>query len=507
MPRAPLLPPLRLTAPLWLYLGCLLIGTMYPFESEPGPITSRLPEFVQSLHRSPSPFLTQDFLANILAFIPFGIIVRLHFSTAQRRKLWSLLITVLLACLLSSMIEFTQLFVRNRHSSVTDIISNTIGGLAGVLIVQFWPRSYGRHLASLIRLDAAWHFTLAMSLILAWLPALIPVVFPNWQEPGLWATDVALTAGNNRSLTRPWWGRLHRLAIYGRALSPDEAREGFLRMMNKGKPVERNPNDQAIALYEFDESESTALLDRTGRGADLHLEGKGQLRWRPNHGGVYLRHPSRLSTTLSSGKQISSALLDERQFSLELWVTPRNLFQRGPAFILSLAGRADNTNLLLGQSTRDLVFWVRTPISGPSLTALSATTTNQPLTPHLTHVVAVFRDGRLELFVNGAKSGNLDLKHEAMIGLPARRTQGARVAYAFLYFFPFTLFWSSLLARKSRYAWLGWLAAVIFLFAGESIQAAKAERPFDLAFLLIGILMISLAFLVSRFSSPAPRSG
>ncbi|RPJ55117.1 MAG: VanZ family protein, partial [Acidobacteria bacterium] len=243
---------------------------------------------------------------NIFLFVPFGIIVSLHFPSRFRKKLWPIVATLLLACLLSCFIEFAQLFVRNRHSSLTDIISNTTGGLAGGLIVRFWPGSFGGYLASLIGWKWAWSAILALTLLLAWAPASIPVVFPNWYLPGLWATDATLNAGNNPSLTRPWYGSLHRVAIYSQALDPEHARECFWTMKD-GKPASPQADDKLEALYEFDESHATALLDRSGRGSDLHLEGTGRFRWRPKHGGVQLRHPARLSTGRVSGKRISTS--------------------------------------------------------------------------------------------------------------------------------------------------------------------------------------------------------
>jgi hypothetical protein len=182
---------------------------------------------------------------------------------------------------------------------------------------------------------------------------------------------------------------------------------------------------------------------------------------------------------------------------------------------VALASPDGSTNFLLGQSTKDLVFWVRTPVSGPGLTSLSATTTNQPLSRRLTHVIAVFRKGQLEIFVNGVRSGMLDLRHEAMIGLPAKRTHGARVAYAFFYFFPFALVWCARAGRtiagrplpSSLSPWLPGLAAISLLVAGEIIQASSAERAFDVRFLWLGILVIGIANIVGRLSSPARQSG
>jgi hypothetical protein len=65
-----------------------------------------------------------DGLANILLFFPLGVMLG---SLRQRRVLiW------LFPFLLSFAIEFSQQFIPGRDPSVADVISNTIGGIAGI---------------------------------------------------------------------------------------------------------------------------------------------------------------------------------------------------------------------------------------------------------------------------------------------------------------------------------------------------------------------------------------
>jgi len=495
-----------------LYVGYLLIATLYPFEWSSGPILSRLPEFVHRLQRGNTVFFTGDFVANILLFVPFGMIACLHFAGAKRRKGWPILVVALLGCLLSFSVEFVQFFVRNRHSSITDVISNGTGALAGAVVVASLPSAYIRRWFRAWHPRLTWPILLAIAAILALVPLAMPIVFPNWHLAQLWSGDARFHAGNNTSLTRPWYGDLHRIAIYSRALNEECARR-HLSCMQKGTHVASDAAGEPIALYEFSPPQRSGLADKTGQGGDLHLEGSGRLRWRKTASGVHIRHPARLSTGRLTGSRITDKLRNSQEFSVEVWFAPRNLIQKGPALIFNLAGAEDSTNFLLGQSSRDLVFWVRTPVSGLGLSALSATTMNQPLTRKLTQAIVVFREGRLKIFVNGVLSGSLDLRRESLPGMFTKRTNGARIAYAFFYFFPFTLAWSSFLARRNvpgprsflSAAWVAPALAVILLLVAEILHCRQGGREFDLTFLALGVLVIFAAATAARFSSPAPR--
>jgi glycopeptide antibiotics resistance protein len=72
-----------------------------------------------------------DALANIALYVPFG------FSYVQSRlrvRTGEVITVAILAALLSISCEFYQVFNHNRFPSMTDVTSNTVGGMIGFLI-------------------------------------------------------------------------------------------------------------------------------------------------------------------------------------------------------------------------------------------------------------------------------------------------------------------------------------------------------------------------------------
>lgn len=69
-----------------------------------------------------------DFLANILIYIPMGILLQIYFP----RKSWDRL-NCLIVFLSSFAFELSQLFTGFGGCSVLDLVSNTIGGYIGIL--------------------------------------------------------------------------------------------------------------------------------------------------------------------------------------------------------------------------------------------------------------------------------------------------------------------------------------------------------------------------------------
>lgn len=71
-----------------------------------------------------------EFVANIALFVPFGILLALAWP---RLKVWHM---AALGLLTSGMIEFVQIFLPTRFSTISDLIANTAGALLGCLIVR-----------------------------------------------------------------------------------------------------------------------------------------------------------------------------------------------------------------------------------------------------------------------------------------------------------------------------------------------------------------------------------
>lgn len=71
-----------------------------------------------------------EFVANIALFIPFGLLLALGWS---RLKTWHLAV---LGLVTSGAIEFVQIFLPTRFSTISDLVANTAGAAVGCLFVR-----------------------------------------------------------------------------------------------------------------------------------------------------------------------------------------------------------------------------------------------------------------------------------------------------------------------------------------------------------------------------------
>lgn len=83
-----------------------------------------------------------DTAINLLAYIPFGLLLGLtlspHFGAGR-----SLLLTIMGGMLLSALMEYIQMYLPSRVSSNLDLLTNSIGTLAGALLaVSIAPRAW-----------------------------------------------------------------------------------------------------------------------------------------------------------------------------------------------------------------------------------------------------------------------------------------------------------------------------------------------------------------------------
>ena len=81
-----------------------------------------------------------EFAANVAMFVPIGVFLLL---LVGRRWWWMAALT---GVALSASIEFAQLFLPGRVSDVRDLVSNSIGAFAGVLVALLltWPEAVRR---------------------------------------------------------------------------------------------------------------------------------------------------------------------------------------------------------------------------------------------------------------------------------------------------------------------------------------------------------------------------
>lgn len=127
----------------FLYLGVVGFITLGPQPFDEG-----TDSFVWGLLRLFSRFdatswisySTLEFWSNVAMFVPVGLFFVLLLG---RRRWW---LAVLLGVVLTCVIEFTQMFLPDRVSDPRDIVANSVGAFAGVMIalIVTWPAAVRR---------------------------------------------------------------------------------------------------------------------------------------------------------------------------------------------------------------------------------------------------------------------------------------------------------------------------------------------------------------------------
>lgn len=119
------------------YFAALLAIVFWPTPVD-RPFDGDLKDFLRWLRSLSIPqwistFTTIEFTANIILFVPFGIITAIQFGP----RFWPLAVPA--GAALSSFIELTQgLFLVERVADWRDIVANTSGALLGALCVVLW---------------------------------------------------------------------------------------------------------------------------------------------------------------------------------------------------------------------------------------------------------------------------------------------------------------------------------------------------------------------------------
>ncbi len=158
---------------------------------------------VQAMHGLSTEWTKFDLVMNVVMFIPLGFLYRVTRPRGATRAWW---MAVLLGALLSTSIEYAQLFEASRYSSLLDILTNTSGAAIGS-----WMFS---RLSQRLRIGAAAVSTLALELPLMGLVYLL--------IPLLWLTGLS-SAGTERAwllLPMAAFGGAIIGAVHGAYLQP-----------------------------------------------------------------------------------------------------------------------------------------------------------------------------------------------------------------------------------------------------------------------------------------------
>ena len=118
-----------------LYTAFLLVLTLVLFPGDhPGPNLVPFQSIAHDWQTGGRDFVV-NFLGNVVAFIPFGVLIPL---TRRRPTSWWVVLLVCVA--LSAAIEAMQFASGRRVADVDDVLLNGIGGLVGYGILRAWRR-------------------------------------------------------------------------------------------------------------------------------------------------------------------------------------------------------------------------------------------------------------------------------------------------------------------------------------------------------------------------------
>ncbi len=488
----------RVISILLLYAGYLLIAVLHPFELSQDSsysLTQFFAEFLTRIPRGIEQLGLSDFVINFLFFIPIGILLYYSLTSPKRSRSATIFLVSVCGGILSFLIEPCQIFFSGRYSSIFDTLANILGTTCGVLFAVRYPIRIADLASQFWGKVEKSNVTLCIVLLYGSIPFIFSIVHYPWFNFHNWDAQFPFQLGNEATLDRPWLGKIYLIALYNRALAPDEIAHHF-QLGFSPEVVKRRVQNSLIAFYTFDEGTGTTVHDLSNFGPPLNLafSPRFHIRWLRNSHGIEIGQPA-IVQSQGPAKKLFNALSTTHALSIEVWMTPANIKQSGPARIVSFSQDALARNFTLGQEGADIHFRLRTPISGKNGSPMNLKTQDGFLTLETFHIVATYKEGIERLYVNGREHAeSLDLATtDLIIGFAARKTPIAQLAYSFFYFFPVSFFFASIFSSRSRSfmttLFLPVMIGLSLLSIAEIFQAFVFHRAIDLPLISYGILI------------------
>ncbi len=326
-------------------------------------------------------------------------------------------------------LEMTQLLVVGRHARWTELLSNSLGFLVGLLGTTVWKT--GREL----RLKLQGFCQRRLSSIAA---GMMVIALAWWWEAGLrpvfgslqmdWDEGFPLVVGDELDGNRTWSGEIRYAGIYRGALTGRQIarlRDDLL----SGEWNER-VNLGLLAGYDFRQGASDVIVPHgilEDEGLEMVIP--SGCEWLPE-GGVLLKKSTPLLTR-SHAPALTRAIVSSGAFSVEVWIRPMNLTQAGPARILTYSKSWAERNFTLGQTGAELVFRVRNGINGPN-GGIHQLETDGLDDRALQHLVAIYDHGVSRFFRNGAQMGRVIDLRDPLYYLPLEVGVASRIVIGIL---------------------------------------------------------------------------
>ncbi|MGE0821972.1 MAG: VanZ family protein [Candidatus Binatia bacterium] len=319
-----------------------------------------------------------DVFVNTLLFVPLGASLASIFTARAVPGRLVLMLIVAVSAGGSYGVEVLQVFLTHRFPSLCDVLANSFGAVVGFTCFHLW------------RLRNVW-LTLAVYLILG---VLATVLLQRSTRLSNWDATFPLLVGNEKTANRPWQGYVSHIYVADRALTDAEV----ARIDSVEHNLRRSLADSLLAWYDLP-GNAERYPDETGHLPDL--------RWRYQRTAEQriirpFLGPHRWLETMGSVAPLIEKLRATSQFTLGVTVATSVPEQIGPARIVSLSIDPHRRNFTLGQQRQNLVFRLRTPISGSGKAELRAPGVFATALPQ--RVTVTYDGAVLQLYVNGVRT-------------------------------------------------------------------------------------------------------
>ncbi len=496
-------------------ITCVLIATLSPFG------------FVVPANLSPSVIFSKfnyisdikDYWCNILLFIPLGISLAMILPENKLKYLKALTIAFVVSISLSFFVEFTQAFLPTRVSNIADIIANTLGGVLGAYL--YLQRSGIIALTSAIikrnkngitikSLLAIFTGYFCLIIFAVWI-LLTSVNFSNWDN------NFYLTIGNETTGNRPWQGNITNLYMTDRAIESESVVKSFKQTHSFFSEL---PN-LVTSLVFTDKKE--VYQDITGNLPDLFWQGlpdannitdqdkileKSVIDSKIRQGkGISIDQDHWLSTK-ESAKIVNERLKKANEFSLSTIISTNQVQQKGPARIISISDGITSRNFTLGQDGTNLVFRLRTPITGNNGSELQFIVSDVFQDDSSHQILITFANQNLNFYIDRPENKYTfrfmpEISWSAYIPISSKNSQvnlkdfnllKYRIIFYSILLIPLGFFGSLLFSRLELKSSLQVLSTITVCFLPvlliECLYSFTSEQPIRIFNLLLGIFIL-----------------
>ncbi|WP_088240894.1 VanZ family protein [Calothrix rhizosoleniae] len=249
-----------------LSTAVILFATLFPFNFS----QKLIPEITNISYAFRHKTDLTDSVNNVLLFIPFGFGLSNVINKYRKNIIELILIIFIASSGLSFTVEFLQILLPSRSTTIADIVNNSIGGLLGFLCFHIWKYKIINSIwlfLEKIRNSLSIKTTILAGITYTIFCLIIAANLPIITSLSNWDNRLFLHIGNEGTGDRPWRGNIYELVIADRSISPIEVENAF----SQNKLL--SDNDTAlIAAYKFIGKDN--FSDKTGNSPTLSWQGE-----------------------------------------------------------------------------------------------------------------------------------------------------------------------------------------------------------------------------------------